>query len=115
MGVDRDMVCKMNDVGSSLITQPKVTLKAVFTAVLTHAGKELTKLLDQHLYQPMLNQIIWLITQAQGGLMQILVGLCGLIPEVGGLICAAVSKPLSDLVSWATAELTGNTVRGLMS
>jgi hypothetical protein len=112
---DRDLLCKMQDLGSSLITQPEITLKAIFKAVLSDAGKQVTKFLNKELFQPLLNHVIWLVTQAQGGLMQVLVGLCGLIPEVGGLICSAITKPLSDLMSWAVAELSSKTVGGLVS
>jgi hypothetical protein len=111
-GIKKADVCQFSF--DKLLSDPKVTTKLIISAALTWVSREITKLLDQWVYQPLLQQLLNLITWANGGIMQVLDGLCGLIPEVGGLICAAITTPLSWVVSEASTQLTSTAVRGLM-
>ena len=93
---------------------PTQQATAVVTAVLTFVSKQVTAYINEHVYQPMLAQLVRLIGQAQGSLMQLVDGLCGLIPEVGGAICALITVPLGNLAQQVIGELTSSSVKGLM-
>ena len=86
----------------------------MLTAVLNYASKEVLGLLDKHVYQPMLVNIIRILGQSQGSLMQMIDGLCGLIPEAGGPICMLLTVPLSNVGQQVFGELTTNSMNGLM-
>jgi hypothetical protein len=108
-GIKRADMCKLKF--SSLVSDSRVTVKAVLSAVLMWATKEIQKLLDVYVYQPMIQSFNNLITWANGGLMQIIVGLCGLIPEVGGLICGAITGPLTTFIDQAAIQLSSGAVK----
>lgn len=110
-GIKRGDMCKLKF--SSLVSDSRVTTKAVLTAVLTWAVNEIQKFLDQYVYQPLAQSLNNMITWANGGLMQIIVGLCGLIPEVGGLIASAITTPLTTFIDQGSIQLVTGAVNGM--
>ena len=103
-------VCMLTKPGAD----PALQVTAVVTAVLTFVSKQVTAFINEHVYQPMLTQLVRLIGQAQGSLMQLIDGLCGLIPEAGGPICMLITVPLGNVAQQLIGELTSGAVNGLM-
>ena len=110
--VDKKKACALKD---DFAKDPVTTITAVLTAVLTYASKQVLELLNQHVYQPMVVNIIRILEQSQGSLMQMVDGLCGLIPEAGGPICMLLTVPLSNVGQQVFGELTTNSMNGLLA
>ena len=48
-------------------------------------------------------------------MMQLVDGLCGLIPEAGGPICMAVTVPINTVTSQVMSELSSGSVKGFIT
>lgn len=83
--------------------------------VLTWGAKELATLLNKYAWQPLLKELVLLLTQAQGTIVQTVIGVCGAIPEVGGAVAAAIGTPLNLALGQITSALTSSTVDGFIT
>jgi len=71
--------------------------------------------MNKHVFVPIMGKILKLVHTATAALWQLLDGLCGLIPEAGGPICAAISVPISHLSGMLNTELTKSWMVGLVN
>ena len=65
-------------------------------------------LFNQYVWQPLLAQTITLVGNALSSVVQAIVGLLGLIPEVGGPLAAAIGVPLNAVANQLMSVLTSS-------
>ena len=90
-------------------------LAAIISGGLSWISKEGLKLINIHVWQPLLTELVTLCHNLQSVVQQIVVGLCGLIPELGGVGCSAISAPIGVAFSSITAQLLRGSVQGLIT
>jgi len=99
---------------SPVIANIKGGLAAMLSGGLKWIIENLFDLLDDHVWQPLLIKLVSLTNSLQSTIEKLLIGLCGLLPEVGGIACASITAPIGVLVTQVTSQLTSTTVRGLI-
>ena len=83
--------------------------------MLTWGAEKLASLLNKHVWQPLLKEVVLLLTQSQGTVVQAIIGVCGAIPEAGGAVAAAIGTPLNWVLGQITSALTSSTVTGFIT
>jgi len=98
----------------SILDGNTAAITALLTTALSWAADEISALMNDKIWFPLIEMLTRLAISAQDAVAQIAVGLCGLIPEAGGPICMAITTPLTTLVGQLVSQLSSTSVRGLI-
>uniref|UniRef100_A0A0G4F5Z9 Uncharacterized protein n=1 Tax=Chromera velia CCMP2878 TaxID=1169474 RepID=A0A0G4F5Z9_9ALVE len=80
-------------------------VRASVRSVLTFLTDKLFTLVHEKILSPVIKQARQIVNAVLSSLMQVLDGLCGLIPEFGGVVCSLVSVGASNFGSWLLSKL----------
>ena len=85
--------------GVTLAKDPMPFMGPVLEALLMGLANRALTAFDKHVYAPLVNKLVSSISAVMAKLGQLITGLCGLIPEAGGIICNVIMSVIIKIVS----------------
>ena len=86
---------------------------AAFTTVLTTAGDYVINALNEHVWQPLLQKLTAIAISSQDFILQVVDGVAGLIPEIGGIIATTLTTTISQVGTKISEVLASEEVMGI--
>jgi len=98
----------------SVLDGNEAAIAALLSTGLSWIGDEISALMNEHIWMPLIEMLSRLAITAQDSVAQLMVGLCGLIPEAGGPICMSITTPLTAIVGQLVTQLSSSSVKGFI-